>query len=59
MTKQENHTTSDQKAVLTVQNTLPDIDRRKLLKRLSAAAVVVPVVTVLHDATKNNAHACP
>jgi len=32
---------------------LPDAERRGLLKRLGVAAVVVPVVTVLHDATRN------
>ncbi len=36
---------------------LPDSERRALLKRLSSAAVIVPVVTVLHDATRNIAHA--
>lgn len=37
--------------------TLPDAERRALLKRLGLAAVTVPVVTVLHDAGRNRAHA--
>jgi len=36
---------------------LPDAERRGLLKRLGAAAVVVPAATVLHDATRNIAQA--
>lgn len=41
----------------TDERTLPDAERRALLKRLGAAAATIPVVTVLHDATKNVAAA--
>lgn len=37
--------------------TLPDSERRALLKRLGMAVVTVPTVTVLHDATRNTAQA--
>ncbi|CAK0768408.1 hypothetical protein CCP3SC1_530003 [Gammaproteobacteria bacterium] len=57
MTKPEMPLPSDRNNTLSVPNTLPDIERRNLLKRLGTAAIAVPVVTVLHDATKNVAHA--
>lgn len=49
--------TPNQTETTTPPTRLPDAERRGLLKRLGVAAVVVPIVTVLHDATRNPAQA--
>lgn len=55
--KRDQKTPENSNSLTPVTSSIPDEEKRLLLKRLGVAAVTIPIVTVLHDVTKNVAAA--